>query len=143
MRCGRRISQRELAEVAHIPRTTIARIEGGATIPRFDTLVHLAAALGYVVSIHDRHRRPLHVDADKEALVDRGGRHFPAHLRADRTPGYFAPIEAGNWWGWHNIAWPFTDDWVPEHTYWQRVEWRPIEGCEYPGEWGRVWDDAT
>jgi transcriptional regulator with XRE-family HTH domain len=40
------LTQRELAQLASVPQASIARIEGGAIIPRFDTLQRLLLACG-------------------------------------------------------------------------------------------------
>jgi transcriptional regulator with XRE-family HTH domain len=146
IRSARRISQRELAQLAELPRSTVDRIEAGAVAPRFATMVRLLAATGYRFALQDSHGRFVSLtDDDGDRDRDRGGRRFPAHLESGRTPGYFEQSNR-SWWGWHCIAWPFTDDWVPEHTYWRR---RPPPTLEqWPmhmrnDEQGRVWDDAT
>jgi transcriptional regulator with XRE-family HTH domain len=136
------VSQRELAALAGCAPSQVGRIESGATTPRLDTVLVLLRALGYELAIADPRGRLLDVDSDHERLVDRGGRHFPAHLEAGKTPGYFEH-GARTWWGWHHVAWPFGPDEAPEHTYWRRP------APPGSGKWGFLderfepWDDAT
>lgn len=44
------MSIRELAEKAHVPRSTLSRIENGETSPRIDVLEKLAIALDVRIS---------------------------------------------------------------------------------------------
>jgi hypothetical protein len=91
-------------------------------------------------------QRELEIDHEREALIDRGARRFPAHLTAQRVLGYFESPKPGytDWWGWHNIAWPFTDEWVPANTYWRRGEPPPVISLEAVYSLrDQVWDDAT
>ncbi len=118
-----------------MPYTTIGRAESGSHTPRIETFVAALEALGYRLIVVDRHGRPLVVDEDHERLRDAEGRHFPAHLEAGRTPGYFDL--SGYWWGWHHIAWHGVEDRVLEHTYWRRSSSR-----EYAARL-QCWDDAT
>ena len=88
-RWARRISQRELAELADLPRSTVDRIESGRTVPRFDTFTALLAAVGYEIRVVDRHGRELgrtRSGNGPPSYIDRGGRQFPAHLPARKTP---------------------------------------------------------
>jgi transcriptional regulator with XRE-family HTH domain len=112
IRRRRRISQRELAAISHLPRSTVSRIEAGAVMPRIDTLVRLIDAASHCLVIVDHRGRPLHFDAQHEALIDRGGRHFPAHADAVET-GDLEPIW---WWGWFRIAWGERWETVPSHV---------------------------
>lgn len=140
VRRSRRLSVRELAELAGIPRTTVSRIETGQTVPRLDTFVRLILAAGYDLAAVDEHGRLLALDPVHDELRDHGGRHFPAHLGWDRTPGY---IEGG-WWGWYRVAWWFQDQAKPDFTYWRRREQSRYTGRDTDcHEIGRVWDDAT
>jgi transcriptional regulator with XRE-family HTH domain len=119
-RRARKVSQRELAELAGLPRATIGRIEAGRVEPRLRTVVELLAALGYELVIADRHNRMLELDDEHDRLRDRGGRRFPAHLKAFKTPDYF-DINRSDWWGWDRISWPFgVGEPPPEYTYWHR-----------------------
>ena len=141
VRRSRRISQRELAELAQLPRSSIDRIEAGRVVPKLDTVERLLAVTGYELAVTDQHGRLLALDPERERRRDRARRHFPAHLDQGRTPTY----DDGGWWGWERIAWPYTDDWVPEWTYWRRRKARWIGAWEmkYPSEYGPAWDDAT
>jgi transcriptional regulator with XRE-family HTH domain len=128
----RRLSQRELADLSDIPCATIARAEAGTQQPRLDTFVELLSALGYALVVVDPQGRPLTVDEEHDRLRDYGGRRFPAHLDAAPTPGYF-DHDGRRWWGWERIAWPFTGEPVPTHTFWRRY---PLPKREW-------WIDAT
>ena len=45
------MSQRQLAERAHLPQSTIARIESGAVSPRVDTFERLLSLCGYRLAL--------------------------------------------------------------------------------------------
>lgn len=95
-----RLSQRDLAERAGVPLSTVARIESGTTAdPRFRTLEALFTAAGYRLTVVSSHgyELPQH---PWEHERDYGGRHFPAHL--DLVP-VNRPYECGpiDWWGWY------------------------------------------
>lgn len=144
-RRDRRQSQRELAVLANVPPSTVARIEAGTNVPRLDTFVLLLAALGFELAIVDRQGRMLTLDTEHDRLRDRAGRRFPAHLIAAATPGYWETFtaEGHSWWGWERIAWPYGPGTPPEYTFWRR----PRLGA---GKWGFIdtradhrWDDAT
>jgi len=47
------LSQRQLAKMAHIPQSVIARIEGSSatTLPRLDLLTRLFSAMGYRIVV--------------------------------------------------------------------------------------------
>jgi transcriptional regulator with XRE-family HTH domain len=76
------LSQRQLAERASVPVSTVARIESGAiTEPRFRTVERLVKAAGAEISIRtgtDDGSVPEAVP--HEQLTDAAGRHYPAHL---------------------------------------------------------------
>lgn len=40
------ISQRELAEICHMPQSSVARIESYKTVPKLDTLLKITQSLG-------------------------------------------------------------------------------------------------
>lgn len=46
-----RLTQRELAEKAGVPQSTVARIEAGTTMPRVDTFEHLLEACGMDIEL--------------------------------------------------------------------------------------------
>ncbi len=57
LRSARRTSgltQRELADLAGIPQSSIARIERGATVPRLDTMQRLLEATGHRLEVEPR-----------------------------------------------------------------------------------------
>ncbi len=120
----RKVSQRQLADLAGVPRSTLDRIEAGRSDPRVSTLVALVRALGYELAVCNQQGRLLRVDEVREQLVDITGRHFPAHWET-------RPVEwLDDWWGWWRKAKPRH---IPKHTYWIR---RPSIGFE-------LWEDAT
>lgn len=143
-RYERRISQRELAELAGVAPSVVGRIESGSTVPRIDTLASLVGVMGYRLRLVDQTERPVAPDSERDAVLElrnRGGRALPVHLRPVPTLPYDHRVTEGYWWGWHHIAWPFTDDWVPSHTFTKRVR-REVVSLS-PGLVDRVWDDAT
>ncbi len=146
-RWARRISQRELAELAGLPRSTVDRIEAERTVPRFDTFAALLDAVGYEIAVVDRHGRQLGRGRGQgpPSYIDRGGRQFPAHLRAQKVPPYLTRVRDGYWWGYDRIAWSEKDPVVPEYTYEHRWEPPTFTGRDAADlrEQGRVWDDAT
>lgn len=128
MRRRRRISQRELAAIAQLPRSSVARIEAGHSMPRLDTFVKLVDASRHCLVLIDSQGRCLEYDTEHDAIVDRAGRHFPAHLDAVPT-GDFEPIW---WWGWFRIAWSARWETVPAH-----VQARRPRPARYRGRrWG-------
>jgi transcriptional regulator with XRE-family HTH domain len=49
-----RLTQRSLSAASGVPQETIARIESGASMPRFDTLDRLLAACGFGLEVMPR-----------------------------------------------------------------------------------------
>jgi transcriptional regulator with XRE-family HTH domain len=138
----RKVSQRELAALAHVSETTIARAESGRHAPRIESFARLLAALGYELVITTQFGHLLTVDAEHERLRDVRGRRFPAHLESGPTPKYSHP-DWQSWWGWHRIAWQ--DSERPPFTFWRRgLVTRALVG---EPRWGpteqQLWDDAT
>jgi transcriptional regulator with XRE-family HTH domain len=134
-RRARGVSQRELAALAHVELSIIARAEVGRTTPRLPTVLTLLDALGYRPFLADWRGRILELDLAHDRLADAAGRQFPAHLRWGRTP----TIDDGGWWGWYRIAW---DRWeAPAYTYWRRRP--PPELRPPPPFLSDVWQDAT
>jgi transcriptional regulator with XRE-family HTH domain len=117
-RRARRVSQRELAVLADVPRSTVERIEAGRP-PTLGTVACLLQALGFELAAVDEHGQVLAVDDEHDRLRDAAGRRFPAHLRWARTPDY-VDVSGPDWWGWHRIAWPFGPGKPPPYTFWQR-----------------------
>ncbi len=122
----RKVSQRRLAELAGVPRSTVDRIEAGVSDPRVGTLTALLCAIGYELAICSHPGRLLRVDPDREALVDYAGRHFPPHWEVEPVRSY------DSWWGWWRKN-PNVRSFPPTHTYW----WR------YPSIGFTPWEDAT
>jgi transcriptional regulator with XRE-family HTH domain len=119
-RRARAVSQRELATLAEVPRSTIDRIEAGRVRPGIETVAHLLSALDFYFTVTDRAGRILTADDDHDRLRDTAGRRFPAHLVWAKTPS-FRHEEVHRWWGWWRIAWPFgVGVRPPEYTYWRR-----------------------
>ena len=128
----RRLSQRDLAALARIPRSTVDRVESGATDPRLSTLTELLACAGFRLVIADQWGHLLCVDDEHDRLRDASFRRFPAHL----TSSPIGMPELDGWWGWRRIAWVLDDPTVPTHFYWRNrriTEWEP----------DRRWDEAT
>jgi transcriptional regulator with XRE-family HTH domain len=119
----RKVSQRRLAELAGLPRSTVDRIEAGLTDPRIGTLERLFGAIGYELTICTGQGRVLRIDEHREQLVDYGGRHFPPHWEVREIDWM------DNWWGWWRKKSP-----PPRgYTYW----WR------HPSIGFTPWEDAT
>ena len=55
-----RLTQRQLAEAAGVPQSTVARIEAGTTMPRVDTFERLLEACGMDIEL--THKRGVGVD---------------------------------------------------------------------------------
>jgi hypothetical protein len=90
--------------------------------------------------IADWRGRHLEYDVERERLVDRCGRHFPAHLSSHEVND----IVWDYWWGWYRIAWWKKDNpLVPDYTYVKRSRWtrrdRPLSAWEQ----SQRWMDAT
>lgn len=126
----RRMSQREFAELAGVPKSTIDRWEAGRCEPRLSTLARLAKLAGCRFVLVDGKGRRLAPDPEREKHLDGGARHYPAHLAMRKTVGYLS-TEPRNWWGWERIAW--FDDPAPLYTFWRRRAGSPAA----------MWVDAT
>ena len=84
------MSQRDLAEVAHVPQSTIARIESGARQPSLPVLARILAAVDLEMRIslaaYDSHDDVLDAEEARLSAEERGVRRkrqeeFAAHLR--------------------------------------------------------------
>lgn len=88
------LSQRELAEVTGVSRSTIDRVESGRTDPRVSQLQALLGILCWgltVTNVDDHVVLPLReLDGD---LRDGAERRYPAHLDVILDPHF------GDWWG--------------------------------------------
>ena len=116
VRWARRLSQRELAEVAGLPRSTIDRIEARTVRdPGLGTIERILAGAGYRLAIVNELGRRLDLDGDRFCLYDRGGRHLPAHLPSFEVRTMFDP-----WWGWRRIAFWDKDPRRIDRTYYLR-----------------------
>ena len=126
------VSQRELADRAGLPQSTISRIEANRTDPRFGTLCGILSSCGYVVLVAPAHGRgaPIPDDPGNEDLVDRVGRRPPAHLPVWLIRSAWRDY----WWGWYRLAWDINDPVVPNHTYAERPRW---------DTWAWAWEDVT
>ena len=117
-----RLSQRDLAERAGVPCTTLARIESGETKdPRVRTLAALLAAADCrlaVIALEDD--RELPADLPWEDESDHGGRHFPAHLDLWPVRRFHESRWWGDWWGWHSKDRRARDDRIPRLTFARR-----------------------
>jgi transcriptional regulator with XRE-family HTH domain len=118
----RRMSQRRLADVVGVPRSTLDRIEAGNSDPRLSTLTRIFGALGYELTICSQRDRPLRLDETREQLIDGRGRHFPPHWE-------YEEVTAGYWGNWRKN--PRTP--IPRYTYWFR----------HPSIGFTPWEDAT
>lgn len=136
VRWARRLSQRDLAALAGLPPSTVARIESGHIAdPRLGTLEAVLSATGYGLVVVNQFGRVLPVRDEHTLLRDEAARRFPAHLPVEPVIGEFRD----GWWGWRRIAWLPDDPRVPEFTYSRRRKnlWTD------PYYADRRWDDAT
>lgn len=106
------LSQRELADLAGVPKSTVSRIESGEiSDPRFRTVERLARAAGAAVTVGGEL-----APVPSEGWRDRADRNYPAHL--DVRPVEQLTDWAGAWWAhWHRLppgAWPLEP---PAYTY--------------------------
>ncbi|HZC70347.1 MAG TPA: helix-turn-helix transcriptional regulator [Jatrophihabitans sp.] len=128
----RRLSQRQLAELAGVPRSTVDRIEAGASDPRISTLEALLGAIGIELAAHVGGQL-LTIDQEREQLVDFAGRHLPPHWEVE------AVIPRDGWWGWWRKQ-PRIRAFPPSHTYWRR--WNR-QGTADAEALAYLWQDAT
>jgi len=134
VRRRRGLSQRELAVIARVPRSTIERIEAGTTSPKHETLGRILESVGFAFEVFDDERaNPITPDYELESICDGQLRRLPAHLRSRAIRSEFDP-----WWGWGRIAWSMTSPNVPPVTYFHRPRgWEELEAAK------RRWLDAT
>lgn len=87
------LSQRDLAEEAHLSQSTVARLESGRLLPSLATLLRILAIAGLVLVVTDENGnvvQPLRVWDDTR---DGAERMFPAHVDLILDP------RPGEWWG--------------------------------------------
>jgi len=112
-----RLSQRELAERAQVPLTTLARLESGATRnPSLLTLQRLLAAATCRLLVVTEAGVPLFAHPD-ESSRDDAGRHYPAHLDLRPTPGPYDFLNEEGWWGWSRTRFWRPDARIPFLTF--------------------------
>jgi transcriptional regulator with XRE-family HTH domain len=130
VRRWRRLSQRELAQLAGVDRAVLSRIEAGQRDgAAFRTVERLLGAAGYYFLVVNSTGRPLLVDHPDDGLRDRAYRRFPAHLvaRQVRRGQWWDP-----WWGWYRRK-----SWDRETGFWC-YDPRPRGGSALVS-----WEDAT
>jgi transcriptional regulator with XRE-family HTH domain len=113
----RRLSQRELAARAGLPKSTIGRLESDRPAdPSLSTVQRALAGAGYRIAIVDDEADEITALNGPGSERDGAGRHLPAHLERRRlTP-------RTSWRGWGRIAWEFTNDPRPANVYYLRVD---------------------
>jgi transcriptional regulator with XRE-family HTH domain len=126
-RYWKQLSQRELAELAGLPKTTVDRIEAGQTVdPSLSTVQRLLAAASFGLIVMDENGEELSYSNAPPAHGDAAGRLLPAHLEC-------RPID-DSWWGWYRIVWPdgpnaYRQPGVPQWIYRKRY---PVDLAAYP-----------
>ncbi|WP_037366112.1 helix-turn-helix domain-containing protein [Nakamurella lactea] len=78
------VSQRELAERAGVGKSSVARAERGREPISLTTFVRLISATGLTLALSDQHGDPV-APMRSDAITDRGGRYYPAHLDPEST----------------------------------------------------------
>lgn len=129
LRAARRradLSQRELADKAGVPQSTVARVERLPAKASVNSVAILLAATGLRLAVLDKDGAEVEPEDEDDAdRRDRGYRRYPAHL--DVRPG------SDNWWGY---GWPMFDGMEPEYTFdrdrWTR-DWRRRQKAERAG----------
>jgi transcriptional regulator with XRE-family HTH domain len=117
------LSQRQLADKAGVPQSTVARAERLPAKATASNVATLLAATGLRLAVLDQDGVEIQPEDEDDAnRRDRGYRRYPAHL--DVRPGN------DNWWGY---GWPMFDGKEPEHTFdrdrWTR-DWRRRQKAE-------------
>lgn len=86
------LSQRELARVASISASTVARIEAGSLVPAFTLFLRLLSVADLRVAVVDAERREVPPMEDWGDTRDGAERRYPAHLDTILDP------RPGEWW---------------------------------------------
>jgi transcriptional regulator with XRE-family HTH domain len=133
----RHLSQRELADTARVPRSTVERIEAGGCDPRIGTVARILAAVGVELA-PVLAGQPIPIDQEREAIRDIRGRHLPAHCEIEKTEWL------DGWWGWWRKN-PKIKSFPVKYWHWYRfrgdAEWRAwLSRLRAPECW---WEDAT
>jgi transcriptional regulator with XRE-family HTH domain len=100
VRRARRLNQRELAATTGVARATIERIEAGGHSPSLATLERILAATQFSLAVVDADRAPLPLDDEHDAIHDRAGRRFPAHL----AWAVVTEHDYEHWWAWYRYV---------------------------------------
>jgi transcriptional regulator with XRE-family HTH domain len=133
----RRVSQRELAALAGVPRSTVERIEAGTSDPRTGTLAKLLTTIG--VELHACvGGLPLQIDPKREELVDVLKRHLPPHWEIE-------PVTwLDDWWGWWRKS-PQVRAFPPAYRYWKPRPpgWGALGWLTETADLAERWADAT
>lgn len=87
------LSQRQLAERIGVARSSVAKVETGAVIPRVDQLERMLAIAGLRLAVVDADRREVAAMKVWDDCMDGGGRRFPPHLDLILEP------YSDDWWG--------------------------------------------
>ena len=113
IRSARRLSQRELAQVAELPASTIERIESSAVrAPRWSSIEQILASTGYRLVVVDEYGQPVDLDGARFRAFTRDGRHLSAHLDSYEVRTMLDP-----WWGWRRVAFWDNHPLRPDRTY--------------------------
>jgi transcriptional regulator with XRE-family HTH domain len=125
VRSNRSLSQRELAAVAGIPHSTVARVESGCNDPRVGTVIAVLSAVDLRLVVTDARLRllPFSVNDDR----DRADRLLPAHL-----PQHVIRDAYEDWWGWGRIAWHIDEPNVPIVSFRRRPRRRGSDADRVP-----------
>jgi transcriptional regulator with XRE-family HTH domain len=86
------LSQRELARVAGVPASTVARVESAARQPSVELFARLIAAAGMYLVVVDPRGVTVHPMRDWDDWRDGAHRRYPSHLDTIVDP------EPGEWW---------------------------------------------
>jgi transcriptional regulator with XRE-family HTH domain len=140
IRRDQKLSQRELAELVGVPRSTVDRIESERMQrPGFVLIERILEASGYHLRVMDTWGEELDPVEHWEGTWDRGGRRFPAHLQL--LPVH--DMDNRYWWGWFRIAFQDHADTVPEWTYFHRPKEIGYDWDTYHANPDTRWNDAT
>ena len=124
----RRLSQRQLADVLQVSKSTVAALESGRGVTGFDLVLAILDGAGLTVELVDRELGSFDTDQAPEEIRDAAGRRFPAHCSARPItfPHHWwfvrhPPLPRRYWptWTWRHdplSAWsakPTTNRWLP------------------------------